>query len=408
MERITDLLRGCVTVEVTGAFPEGLVNRCANGGVVFWNAVPAGAYSLTMTVRARDMKRVRELAQRCQCTVKEGRSRGAPAALRRLRRRVGLVLGLALCIGLLFWSSLYIWEMDVYGNETVSDTEILNALEDEGVGIGSFWPAFTIDNIRSRVLLIVPELSWITVNVRGSRAEVLVRERIPKPEIVDEKAPADVVAEKSGILTEMRVLRGERVAQAGQTVLEGETLVSGIVSSSFAPPRPEHAMAEIYARTWYELTASAPLSQEEKVFTGSEKTRYALIFCGNRINFYRGSGILPVSCDKIIEESQMGLQDVFTLPVTLVKETLKPYETVTVRRNEDALRERLEAQLTERLTEEIGEEGTVAAKSFSHAESGGMLCVTLRAECSERIDSTRPLDITLLPEITPSDTKETN
>ena len=271
MERLTDLLRGCVTLKAGGAFPAGFLNRLARGGVVFWNVVPEDPFTLILTIHTRDWKKAREIAKRCQCTLTAGRGRGAPAALRRLRRRMMLVLGLILCLAFLFWSSLYIWDIEVVGNENVSTEEILTALQAEGVGIGSFWPPFSGEDIRSRALLRLPSLGWITVNVRGSRAEVVVRERIPKPLIIPEKEACDVVAAKSGIVLEMQVLRGETMVKPGQTVLEGETLVSGLVSSSFAPPRLEHAMAEVKARTWYELTATAPLTEEKKMSSDKEK-----------------------------------------------------------------------------------------------------------------------------------------
>jgi similar to stage IV sporulation protein len=236
------------------------------------------------------------------------------------------------------------------------------------------------------------------VNVHGSRAEVIVRERIPKPEVVPEDEPTNVVAEKSGILTELRVLRGETLVKTGQTVLAGDILVSGFVTSSFAPVRMEHAMAEIKARTWYELSACSPLTEEIKVPDGKDKSRYAVIFFGRRINFYAGSGILWPNCDKIKEEKKLALKDVFTLPVKLVKETCRPYRTVTVRRDENALLAELQDSLSERLAKEIGEDGSVVSTAFSSAKSGGVLIVTLRAECNERIDGLRPLDRTQLSE----------
>jgi similar to stage IV sporulation protein len=386
MERLTDLLRGCVTLKAGGAFPAGLLNRLARGGVVFWNVVPEDPFTLTLTIRTRDVKRAQEIAKRCQCTLAAARGRGAPAALRRLRRRVMLVLGLILCLAFLFWSSLYIWDIEVVGNENVSTEEILIALQEEGVGVGSFWPPFSGEDIRSRVLLRLPELSWITVNVRGSRAEVIVRERIPKPAIIPEKEACDILAAKSGIISEMRVLRGETLVKPGQTVLEGETLVSGLVSSSFAPPRLAHAMAEVKARTWYEFTAAASLKQEKKLSSDTEKTRFALVILGRRINFYAGSGIPEPKCDKIIMKWQLAKEGVFTLPVSFVRETLRPFYTVSVSRDPQAVQTELETALAERLNAEIGDGGEIRETAFTVSRDGDLLTVTLRAECVERID----------------------
>lgn len=121
-------------------------------------------------------------------------------------------------------------------------------------------------------------------------------------------------------------------------------------------------------------------------------------FFGRRINFYAGSGILRPNCDKIMEEKKLALQDVFTLPVKLIKETYRPYSTITVQRDENALRAELQDSLSAMLAEEIGEDGGVVSTAFSSAKSGGLMIVTLRAECHERIDGIRPLDRTQLPE----------
>ena len=149
-------------------------------------------------------------------------------------------------------------------------------------------------------------------------------------------------------------------------------------------------MAEVYARTWYELTASAPLALEEKIYTGEAWTRRALVFCGHRINFFAGSGILPAQCDKIISEQRLELEGVFTLPVSFVREKYRRYDTVTVTRGAESLRPALEAALTERLLAELGESGKVGSTVVTAAESDGVLYVTLRAECSERVDSIAP------------------
>jgi similar to stage IV sporulation protein len=399
MERITNLLRGCVSLVVKGAFPENFLNLCARSGVEFWGTEPADDYTLCLCIHRRDLSRVEALAKRALCTVETTRQRGVPHMARRLKKRYVLLLGLILCLLSLTWSSLYIWEIEVTGNETVSSTEILRALDDCGVGVGSFWPSFVSDNIRSEALVRVPELSWLTVNVKGSKAEVIVRERVPKPEVVDEKLPTNVIAEKSGVITDMNVLRGRALTQKGFTVLAGDVLVSGAVPSTFSPVRAVHAMARIEARTWYELTAAAPLSQGVKSYTGEEQTHYSLEIGDKRINFYGNSGISDNNCDKIISEHRLGVTGLFSLPVAVVKETERQYgivqETVDARQARTAL----EQSLLDRLAEELGESGQTVETAFSASEQNGWLYVTLRAECIEEIGGVREMSETELQSI---------
>jgi similar to stage IV sporulation protein len=167
------------------------------------------------------------------------------------------------------------------------------------------------------------ELSWLAVNITGSRAEVIVREREPKPEIVDESRPSNVIAAKSGIITRMEVLAGEAQTEAGRTVLEGDLLVSGIYDLEGAEwsgislgSRYVHAMANVYARTWYTLSVQTPLTGTGKDYTGRERTKYALLFGRHRINFYTNAGISFEDYDKIKENRPLRLPGGLTFPVS--------------------------------------------------------------------------------------------
>ncbi len=393
MYRLTESLRGWVSAELEGAETARFLNRCAETGVELRRAVPADDFTLSLRFRRRELDAVRAAAEKSGCTLRLLRERGLPASARTLRGRYLLCAGSLLCALALLWASLHVWEIEPRGLERVGEAELLAALEKAGVGVGSFWPDFVNERIKCRVLYEIPALSWAAVQVRGSRAVALVREAVPPPEVVDEHEAVEIVAGKAGLVTELRVLRGEAAAQPGQTVLAGETLVSAEVHSSFekAAPRRVHAIAEVYARTWYSLSACAPLARTETRETGRERLRLALEAGDRRINFYDSSRNLPGEYDKLTKTYRLAIPGVFSLPLALTVERYRACETVRTARDKAALRAALEARLTERLRTEIGETGEIREKSFSVSERDGLLYVTLRAECLENIARERRL-----------------
>lgn len=390
MYRLTRLLQGLVSIKIQGAQPTRFLNACAQAEIPFYDAEPTDEFTLLLTLRRQDVKRAEALAQRSQCSMETLRERGAPKLLFRIKKRLLLPIGLTLVCAALLWSFLHVWELEVVGNERATTAEILSALDKAGVHIGSFWPSFSNEHIKSRVLQEVPELSWIAVNVRGSRAVASVRERVEAPEIYDEKAAVEIVAEKAGVLTQLQVLQGAAVAKAGQTVLPGELLVSSEMVSSFekAPPRTVHAKAQVYSRTWYTLTACAPLERMEKVHTGRSRLGLALELGDRRINFLNvrdNSGNSDVKYDKLSKSHRFALAGIFTTPLAMTVERLHAYTLTPVRVNETQLRAALEERLAEQLRREIGTDGEIESQEYSVSRKDGMLYVTLRAECVEDI-----------------------
>ena len=244
--RLFNRAGGTAAITFRGAFPEAVLNRCAEQGIEILGVEALDGFTLRVTVPGRCLTALHRLAERCQCTVVEVRRAGPGYALYRHRRRAAAVAMLSLVLLMLVWSKAFIWEIEVTGNETVPTGEILGALAECGVGVGSFWPAFTSDSIRDEALVRLPALAWLTVNVYGSRAEVIVRERVAKPEMISDGEAVDIVAGKSGFVTQVLALNGSAEVRRGQAVSAGDTLISCRVPWE---KDPVHAYGEIRART---------------------------------------------------------------------------------------------------------------------------------------------------------------
>lgn len=385
MERLSDFLRGYAVVRVVGAEPTKILDRCVAEGLDFWGAYPEDEFTMILKTRLKQERRVVELAEKCACEAEVKARAGGTVEAKKLKKRPALWVLPVLLMALLAASSLFIWRIDITGNETVSETEILNALEDSGVYIGSFHPAFTSDNIRSMVLVRIPELKWISVSVHGSRAVIDVRERTKIPELMEEDKGVKLIAGHSGVIEKMEVLQGNPLFKKGQAALEEETLIDGAVPSTLGDVEILHASGRVFARTWQELTAILPLDFETKEYTGEKKTRFALEIGGERINFYSKSRISDKDYDTIINRQRLGFKGFFELPLVLVKETGFAYERVGLRRTESEAQAALEELLSEELTARLGKEGSVTSSAFTFHVVDGFAVCTLRAECLQNI-----------------------
>ena len=98
MKKLINLLLGYVELEAVGAFPERLLNLCAQNRLPFWRLCWIDETGFTFRVALKDRKRLEELARRCGCELAERDRRGAPVVAEGMvRRRWGFLAGLDAC-----------------------------------------------------------------------------------------------------------------------------------------------------------------------------------------------------------------------------------------------------------------------------------------------------------------------
>ena len=395
--RLVNALRGSVRLEVEGAFPERFLNLCAQRGILFWNVEWMEATRLRLTVTRRGSRQAAALGERTLCTVTPAGRSGMPYFLARFKKRYAFWVGMGLSMAAVCVLSSFVLTIEVKGNTTVPTAQILTELRRQGLGIGTFGPGLDERAVGNKVLLQLPQLSWLSINLYGTRAEVLVREAVEAPELVDAQEYGSVVARASGIVTRVEALTGEAVVKVGDTVLEGETLISGTVhlEGPAYSDKPEigqmqvRASGRVYARTWRTMAAQLPLEAQVKRYTGEETNLWSVTALGRRTDFFGKGGISFDRYDKISHTWTLTLPGGEEMPLAVQRETCRAYELETLAVEPDAAQAMLKQRLLEALEEAVGE-GEIVGTEFAVETADGMLKVTLQAECREEIGTFVP------------------
>lgn len=395
MKRLLNWLLGYAEVRAEGAFPERLLNLCAQHRLPFWGVAWQGETAFTLRVRIRDLRRLEELSGRAMCALEVCIRRGGGAALLRWRRRWGFLAGAALAVLAVTVLCRFVLVVEVTGNETVSTAVILSELRRLGVKPGAYGPGLDRTALANEALMALPELSFLSINLHGTRVEVVVREATPVPELLAEDTPADVVADADGIILDIHTAAGQAMFEDGDTVARGEVLISGDV----ALRRPEgsdypigklvvRAAGSVRARTWRTLKASAPLTAGEKTYTGRETAEYRLKLLWGDVVFFGNSGISYEKYDKIAETRYLTLFG-RQLPAALTRITRREYVLTEGETDTQALRTLLEEELLRQLEKLMEDrDGTVLHTDAAATAENGLLTVTMLAECEEEIGRT--------------------
>lgn len=304
-------------------------------------------------VSSLDRRRVEIVCAPCGgvCLCK---TRGLPYLLHRYRRRFGIPLGIGLFCLLIYLSSHVIWSMDVSGNETVSDTQILSGLDRLGCGIGSYIPSLDLWQISNRYLLDDPDLVFLSVNLEGTHAHVRVMERTERDHDASDGEegagmPSNLVAARDGQIVRWEVTSGQAAVQVHDVVREGELLVSGVVNTKVHPDqtfRLERAVGKVYAQTHRKIEATVPLADTQTLRGEGEVIEKTLIFFRFRQKLFKKGGKVPLKYDIITEKTQWVLFrnsaafQPIPLPIWLVSSVRVPMTEREVLLDVDEARER--------------------------------------------------------------------
>lgn len=383
MNGLTAFLRGYCVLTVTGGSTEWLLNRLTHRRIPFWGLTTRDAFTIQFCVFAQDCAAVSALSERVGCEVVLSNQNGLPFRFAVLKKRTALLLLLAASVlGALVIPS-FVWFYRVEGNEAVPSAQILRAVQDAGVTVGTYGPDIHPQQVRYRVLAKLPQLRWLTVTQSGGCAVISVRENEPPPAPIDRKAPRNLVAGIGGMVTDISALDGEARVQKGEIVTPGQVLISGTMDLEYAT-RICRAEGEVYARTWREIGAVFPKTALRKDKVTRKKTLYYLKIGKMRIKLSLGSGFSAGVCDKMSVTKPLTLPGGYTLPVALTEETLVFFDAVPAVTDAaaayDAMQRDIEAQVHREMIA-----GSILKSSLRTGEANGVYTLTEKTECEEMI-----------------------
>lgn len=399
LTRILCFLRGYVQVIVKSHFIERFINICIRRDIYLWDIRRRSASEAAMKMSMRSFHKLRPIAKKTRARVTIQRKYGLPMLLHRYKKRYFFFGGLVLAVCFVLVMSQFVWSIEVVGNETVTTQEILQTLDELGFHKGCYRGSIDARDLKNNALLKLEGLSWIWVDIKGSRATVSVNEKKAAPEILDKNTPCDIVATKPGVIKSFNAKAGKSAVEVGQTVMEGELLISGVVTSDLVPeltpPRYTHAVGEVFARTWYEQSAERPLTKEIRTPTGKKSTKNSAVLFGGTLPLYF-NGTSPYENYDTVETTHdlvlFGTYTGLSWKTRTYTEVTLSYEPLTPEQAMELAKPQLEAELLK----QAGEGAAVAASDIRYASiDEATIKITLTMEFTEQIGMQKPIDTIL-------------
>lgn len=262
-----------------------------------------------------------------EITLDEVKRHGVPHIFSLYGRRWGIWIGALLTAIMLVASDEFVWRIEVYGNERVSEKQIEDALSELDFKLGTCVKDVDFDVLHNRFLAASEDIAWISVNMRGNVAYAEVREYLTS-ELDKKDGAANIIAAKDGIITQVSVFDGKREAVIGESVKKGQLLISGVVEYEGTDTHYVYAKGEVYAECKRAIHIEIPLQREITKKSALKSVCRGVKFFSKEIFFDRKGRIEADLCDTITMYKDVTAFNGTVLPICLV--TVKQLATETV------------------------------------------------------------------------------
>lgn len=385
--RLWNYIIGYVIISVEGYFLEKFINICTHRQIRLWNVKWQKNSKLLMKISIKDFRMLRPIAYRTKCRVHIIRKKGVPFIINRYKNRKAFVVGAGVCVIIFFIISSFIWDISVSGNSSISTEVIMEKLNENGIKLGALKYSINPDDAVDNMMLEIDELARISIELRGTKVNVIVNERVKPPELVKKDVPCNLVAAKDGVIYSIIAKEGLEMVKVGDTVTKGQILITGTVENKNkeAMPLLVHSMGVVKARTWYQASAKVEDVIVEAKRTGLKKDMYSFVLFTKKFKLFHSK--IPYNNSEHIEiKRKMSIGQNLALPFEMI---IDRYYEYTLEQNQIDI-ETAKRMATEKAAgtalEQVPESAEIIRKSVSFVQNDdGVNVATVTVECIEDI-----------------------
>lgn len=248
---LLNIIFGYVNIEVEGYFIERFINICVSKKIFLWNVKRKNAGLLTANIGIYDFKKIKNVAKKTKCKIHINQKKGIPFLLNRYKKRKIFIGMLAMLIVSILILSNFIWNIEIIGNETISNEEIQKQLEDKGISIGKLKNKINTKEIINQIRLERDDIAWMGISLEGTNAKIEIVEAEKKPDIINPEEYCNIISDKEGVIVKITAKNGTQVAKVGDVVKKGSVLIGGWIEGKFTGTRYMHSEGEVLAKVWY-------------------------------------------------------------------------------------------------------------------------------------------------------------
>lgn len=386
--KLWNYLKGYVIIKVEGLTLERFVNLATNNDIYLWDIVRIDYTTIEGKVSIIGFKSLKEIVKKVGCRVYIVEKNGLPFLVEKLKKRKMFAFGFLLFIGLIFLFTSFIWNIEITGNERISIEEIDDFLKSINIQTGKIKYSIDVENLKNSILDKYDTLSFVSVEIKGTKLFIEVKEQDLPPEKIEFTTPCNIIAKKKGIINKIIAKNGKQVVNEGDIVEKGQLLISGvIVDEMLEDSLLLHAEGEVLAITRYTKTVEEPIEKEVKEETGKVIRKKEIKIGEKGISFIEGK--IPFMEYIVVEETKNLFN---TLPIKIITHEYREVKVISIKQNIDSLKSSSQVTAIEELKKILPENSKILSKDVKYSIQGNNFITVLVLEVIEDIGEKQIID----------------
>lgn len=381
---ILRMILGYVKIQVEGYYVERFINICTNRKLLIWSLKRENVVQLCLNIGIKDFKKLSDIARRTNCKVRIINKKGIPFLLYKYKKRKIFAIFLLIIIIMIFISSMYVWNIDIYIQDNESIENIQEDLQKLGLKQGIKKNKIDTDKIINDIRLNRNDIAWIGIDIEGTNVRVNIVKAKEQPEIISNKDYCDIIAKKSGTISKITAQNGTAVVKVGDTVNTGDILIKGILEGKYTEPRQVHSLGVVEAEIVYSKTKEIYFEQEIYNQTGKKENKYEINFNNKKVKLYKNISKYEFYITEV-NQKKIKISKNFYLPISITKITnLEQTKEVKEYSLEEAI-ETATKELTIDFENELLNTESIIDKNVKTIQKEDSVIVTLKYKVVEEI-----------------------
>ena len=295
------------------------MNLCRHHDIKLWN-VRSEEKRVTFCMYARDYRMLKKFVGKTSVVPHIRRKKGLPFVCGRAMRDWTFTFGFILFFVVLHVLSMFVWQINYYGQREYTQETIRKEVTAMGVYTGMLRSHLDCDSIERNLRECYDNMSWVSAEEKGCVLNIKMKEGTAekKADVLD-TTPCHLVAPCRGTVQSIVTKEGTAKVKKGSKVKKGDILIRGIVeikddSDTVVKKNGVHAAGEVTILTEKKYEDRINIRHMNKNKTGKDVNVYT-VQCGgtrfsikNPLKWFDNSSSYDIISNICVDEEFIPLQ----------------------------------------------------------------------------------------------------